>query len=499
MGVLSRLGLQRIPTDAGVVVDPEVLERLTESVAERVTEGLAEQVAASGAAGAWSLDPLDGERGWTQLGAGPRAVSAYTLERARTLSVNAYRTNPMGRAVIDTYTSFCVGDKGLGLHCTNPEVRAVVEEFWHDPKVRLGGIQEPLLRTHLLMGETALELMTGRTTGVTRFSPIDTTSITGVDFEAGNPLWPQYVWQGTARSWRPAQVNDLTGLRDGNLAWWPDDFKALITDRRGMPFMTPILDWLDSYDQLLSNLIDRTALARYLVWDVTVKGEQKDVDAFVAARGGKHVPPSGSVEVHNESVSWDAKSAQTGAYEDSNAAGSVLTLVAGGAGLAKTWLAEPDGANRATSLTMAEPVRRRVAGVQRMWVAHQEELVRYVIDQAVKAGRLPVLVDSTDAANGTSTQVPPSRTVRVTSPEVAASDAQITAEVLLNVAKALDGMRSSGALSPEAAKVAAQHAWEQFVGVPYTADLDSPTADPGDLATHVDEATPTDAARMRVV
>ncbi|SDN73663.1 hypothetical protein [Allokutzneria albata] len=457
----------------------------------RAVEVSPAQVAATGAAAGsnWGGDPIDlGDRGWRPAGTSGRAVPPWTHERARTYSVAAYRANPMARAIIDTYTSFCVGDTGVTTQVTNPEVARVVEEFWTDPRNRVAAIQDGLLRDNLLMGETLLELMQGAQSGVLRFCPHDPTTISDVVLERGNPLWPDIVVYGTGsdRTYkRVARVNDETSLREGDAMFWAPQ-KALITDTRGMPFLGPVLDWLSNYDQILSNLIDRTALARYMVWDVTVNGGQKEVDQFVEARGGLHVPPSGSVEVHNDAVTWQAKNVQTGAYEDTTAARSVLTLVAGGTGLAKTWLAEPEDANRATSLTMAEPVRRRVQGVQRVWLDYQTELVRFAVDRAVAARRLPAKVKASDPKKKTTFEIPASQAVIVTGPEVAAADAQITAQVLLNLSTGLEKLVEIQALSREGARIAARKAWEDYVGVPYSADLDSPEADRDDLATHID-------------
>lgn len=456
----------------------------------RATEATPAQVIATGAAGgAWGTDPLDDDRGWKPAGQGRREVPPWTQEKARIYSVAAYRSNPMARAIIDTYTSFCVGDVGLSTVVTNPQVNQVVQEFWADPRNRLGDVQELLLRDQLLTGETLLEMMTGAQSGATRICPLDTSAVTQVRLHAGNPLWPDELLLGQGENTRTisvAHVDDTTGLRAGQAMWWTP-FKALVTDTRSQPFLEPVLDWLDSYDTVLSNLIDRTALARYLVWDVTVEGGQDDIDAFVRARGGLHVPRSGGVEVHNSAVKWEPKHVQTGAYEDSAAAKSVLTLVAGGTGLAKTWLAEPEDANRATSLTMAEPVRRRVGGVQKSWLGYQTELVRFAIDQAVAARRLPATVTATDPKTGTTWEVPASQTARVTGPEVAAADSQITAQVLLNLSTGLEKLVATQALSPEAAQQAARKAWEDYVGVPYHHDLDSPDADPDDIATHVED------------
>jgi len=461
----------------------------------RVREASPAQVMAAGAAGSggWGVDPVDGDRGYKPAGS-RREVPYWTLEKSRTYSVAAYRTNPMARAILDTYTSFVVGDSGLSLQVNNPDVRQVAEEFWKDPRNALGDRQELMLRDLMLMGEQCHEMLVGPGSGVVRFSPIDTTNIRDVSLISGNPLWPGKVLFEGGGSKKVVDVDDITGLRDGECQWWTP-WKTLLTDRRGMPFLAPILDWLDSYDTILSNLIDRTALARYLVWDVTVKGGQTEVDAFVNARGGTTVPRSGSVEVHTDSVTWEPKTAPTEAEEDSVAAKGVLTLIAGGAGLAKTWLADPEDANRATSLTMAEPVRRRVGGVQKTWLGYQTDLVRFAVDRAVAAKRLPAKVEGTDPKTGVTYEIPASQAVTISGPEIAAADAQLTAQVLLNLSTGLDNLVTAGVLTKEAAGVAARKAWEDYVGVPYSADLGKPDANPDDIATHVDGAAPAAARR----
>lgn len=470
------------------------VRRATEAAAapSRALEATPQQIAATGATrGSFGqYDPIDGDSGWRPAGYQGRQVPDWTLEKTRTFSVAAYRANPMAKAIVDTYTSFCVGDSGVSVTVSNPDVARVVDEFWTDPRTRMAAIQELWLRDLLLNGEGLTELMTGPLAGTVRISPIDPAIIGDVKLHKGNPLWVERV-AFQAETERAdltiADVDDVSGLMTGEAMFWTP-FKALLTDRRGMPFLSTVLDWLDSYDQVLGNLIDRTALARYLVWDVTVKGDQGDVDNFVKARGGMHVPRSGSAEVHNESVKWEPKTAQTGAYEDSAAARSVLTLAAAGTGLSKTWLAEPEDSNRATSLTMAEPVRRRISGVQNMFLGYQRDLVRYVVDQAVRAKRLPMMVEGSDSATGQVSLQRARDTVMVTGPEVAAADAQISATVLMNLATGLDKLVGKGLLSREAGELAARKAWEDFVGIPYRAELSDPDkADVDDVATYVDE------------
>jgi hypothetical protein len=470
-----------------------LLERI-QARRTRTVESTADQVVATGGGYAYGgRDPIDGDVGYRRLGSGGRDVPQWTRERARTYSVTAYRANPMATAIIDTYTAFCVGDSGVSWQATNPQVAEVVREFWDDPMVRFGEHQEVNLRSHLLMGEQLIELMTGEHSGVVRFAPIDPECIQDISCRYGNPMWPEQVLlpgrDNEGLVWDLVQVNDLTGLREGKAMFWAP-WKTLNTDVRGMPFLTSVLDDLDNYGTVLSNLIDRTALGRYMVWDVTVAGGQDKVDEFVNARGGMHVPPSGSVEVHNDAITWEPKTVTTGAAEDGIANKQVLTNIASGTGLARTWLADPEDANRATSLTMAEPVRRRVGGVQKVWIAEETELVRYVVDRAVAAKRIPAMVEATDPRTGAKTEIPASQAVTVTGPEIAAADSQIAAQVLLNLSTGLEKLVQIGALSSEAAGVAARKGWEDYMGISYTAELGKPDANPDDVATAVDDAKP---------
>lgn len=461
------------------------------SPARRAVEATPAQVAAVGASGSGMYgDPIDDDRGWKPAGSRGREVPYWTQEKARTYSVAAYRVNPMAKAIVDTYTSFCVGDSGVKLLVTNAKVAEVADEFWKDPINNLGGTQELGLRSMMLLGETLRRLMVGPMTGVVRYAPIDPALITDVWDKDNNPAWPEAVVFGAGDgedALTIAHADEITGLRAGEAAFWTP-WKAIETDQRSQPFLSTVIDALDSYDTVLSNLVDRTALARYLVWDVTVEGDDTEVQKFINARGGTHIPKSGSVEVHNDKVTWAAKSAETGAYEDSTAAKSILTNAAAGSGLAKTWLAEPEDANRATSLTMAEPVRRRVQGVQKQWLGYQAELVKFSVDRAVASGRLQPTVDSTDPTTGATKQVRASDTVIVTGPEVAAADSQITAKVLLNLSTGLEKLVKIGALTGEAAQVAARKAWEDYMGIPYHSDLGKPDSNPDDIAEVAEKA-----------
>src|SRR5216110_136894 len=96
------------------------------------------------------------------------------------------------------------------------------------------------------------------------------------------------------------------------------------------------------------------------------------------------------------------------------------------------------------------------------------------------------MVAATDPQSGQTYEIPAALAVTVTGPEIAAADAQVNAEVLLNLSTGLMQLVEAGALSRQAAGVAARKAWEDYTGTPYVASLDSPDANPDDIATHID-------------
>lgn len=432
------------------------------------TEATNQELVASGAAGGYGVDPIDGDRGYVKLGTSSRDQPTWTTEKQRAFSLAAYRANPMGRAIVDTYTSFCVGDSGVAPECDDPTVAAVVHEFWHNPRNGIAANAELLFRDWMLMGENIWEYMVGAS-GAVLINPISPSAIEGVTLERGNPLWHDTLVVRGGTTLRVARPDDFTGIRTGNVGYHPS-WRAVITDRRGTPFLGPILDDLDAYAAVLSNLVDRTALSRYLAMHVVIDGEQEDVDDYIERRGGLHVPRSGSVEVTNKKVDIRPINLQSGSFEDTNTSLSVLTNVASGSGLAKTWLAESEGANRATSMSMAEPVRRRVGGVQNEWLGILTAHVRYAVDQAVAVGRLPRTIPQR-TLDGDTIDVTPAELVRVVGPKIAAADSNTTATVMVNLGTAISSMIDAGVLTKEAGAVAVQAAWAQFVGRPFPASL----------------------------
>src|SRR3990172_4243854 len=103
--------------------------------------------------------------------------------------------------------------------------------------------------------------MVGKSGGAVRFCPIEPAAIKGLTHISGNPLWPDKLLLppndktgDQDAELTIVRIDDDSGLREGDGIFWAP-WRALDTDTRGLPYIHSILDWLDSYDQVLSNLI----------------------------------------------------------------------------------------------------------------------------------------------------------------------------------------------------------------------------------------------------
>jgi hypothetical protein len=118
-------------------------------------------------------------------------------------------------------------------------------------------------------------------------------------------------------------------------------------------------------------------------------------------------------------------------------------------------------------------VRRRIGGVQRLWLMYMREICRYVVDQAVRTNQLPRYVTVADETGTGTISVPAWQTVRVVGPEIAGTDAQINATIVSNMAASLSTLVGAGLLGPEAARRMVEKAWADYMGTPWRAGLDT--------------------------
>jgi hypothetical protein len=375
-------------------------------------------------------------------GATLRDLTGNTLRRAQDISVDLYRKNPLANRIVKIYTTFMAGE-GFAINAANPDVQAITDEFWYAERNEMDLNHRRFARDWLLYGEAHHPVAVDETGNTTigfidpqRVERITTSDLNQLILESVVLLrggtGEQQALQIVHRQTDPA-LDDLGLLTGETFAWLFDRIGA---STRGTPFLLPIVDWLDAYDQTLWELLERVKAARAFFWDVTVEGGEQEVEDAKAV-WGTTAPKSGTARFHTNAMTVEAQQPTLGAYEDVAAARYILRLISTGAGLAPHWLGDPEDANRSTAEQMDIPVLRALQDTQAQWKAQMEEALRFVVDRKVAAGLLPAVVPRYDEqGNETGEELPARELIEVITPALTDDEIEAAAASIAAVAGA---------------------------------------------------------------
>lgn len=295
-----------------------------------------------------------------------------TLERSAALS----RTNPLAARLVQMTADFVIG-RGARLEGP-PFARA----FWEHPENRLEARIYRWCEELVRAGELFIVLSRNAVDGMSYVREIPALQIDRIetaeeDYE------------------RELRYHQLTEDPEGR--WWPSPYaleaseadqvmlhyaiNRPIGEVRGTPDLAPILIWLERYDLWLE---DRVRINRYkgaYLWHVKV--ENALPGQLEAKRAQYSRPPrSGSIIVTDGYETWTAVQPQIGA-DDVEADGKALRLmIAAGAGVPLHFLAEGEGANRATAREMGVAAYRHFAHRQRQFGWIVEDVIRWAARRA---------------------------------------------------------------------------------------------------------------------
>ena len=398
--------------------------------------------------------------GWTEtigrmLGASPRAVEAtglgaagdtidpdddlfrritgsgrnldpINLAKAQAISLKLWRENAMAHRLTEMIVDFVVGN-GLTYEAADDRVAPVIDRFWFDPRMDLVAKHVDFVRDQSLYGELAFRVFENPASGRIRLGFVPSGRIDAVRLSPDDALVDETLVL------RPSVGGDLVSLpivtfddeTDPASPTWSGEAFYFAVNRvtgqsRGTPDMLAIADYVDGYDQLLFNALERSGLLNAFVWDVTLRGADK---AAIDERARELAPPApGSVRVHNDAETWQAVSPDLGSGDITAIGREVKNMGLGGAGVPEAWFASGDAANRATLAEQGDPtyrmLTRRQLLVRRQW----EKTFRFVAERAKAAGQLPANADTE---------------VRVSMPDPSTKDTKGIASALPQLANAL--------------------------------------------------------------
>lgn len=341
-----------------------------------------------------NIDPDDNL--YRRLTGGERDLTPMAQDRAREVAFYLWERNPLAKRLTELMVDFVVGD-GIAFAAPDERVEAVIDTFWHDPAMRLDLRHRDFVRDLSITGELAVRLFPGLRP---RIGYIGQERIKDVQQDPDNLLIDTAVVlrqtagqpERTLRVANPPADDPDDGLREGDVLYY--SVNRLTTGSRGRPDLLALADFIDGYDQVLWNTVERTGFLNAFVWDVTLTGADKaEVQEWIAAHPA--APAPGTQRVHNEKEVWDSKAPALGASEIETVARLVKNTVLGGAGVPEGWFGDGDSANRATLAAQGDPTYKMLAARQRYVRFMLEDLLAWVVDSAIAAGALPSSVDRT--------------------------------------------------------------------------------------------------------
>lgn len=381
-----------------------------------------------------------------------RDLTMLTRERALEIAFWLWMTNPLAKRILELTRDFVLGgglivtvqeDRATGetdrladddaptggplAPTAAAQQQAVIDRFWHDPINALDLKLYEMVLELGLFGEQIYPISVNPTSGAVRLGLIDPLRVKSVIVDGRNPKIPRAIelsegtqssdqrfkvialqddmsqpWYGrmvgvatdpsgtVIETWRRTDANgrpegpEYTYL--GACFLW--QINKVANASRGYSDLLPLADWIDALDQILFGEVDRNLLLRSFIWDVKMTGAApRDIEDY---RNSNPPPKPGSVRIHNEKIEWTAVSPNLQSADVQTAVDTVLSYIATGAGIPKTWLNGTMDVNRATAAELNDPGLKRLAMRQRYVKNCVAQIVTFVLDQAEIRGVLPM-------------------------------------------------------------------------------------------------------------
>jgi hypothetical protein len=417
-----------------------------------------------------------GSRFFRPLSKGNRELNSLTRERGRELAWALYEQNPLGKRIPELTRDFVMGE---GVEVTvvaadesaQAAQQAVIDRFWSDPINDMDTNLDDLVLDLNLFGEQCYPVAVNPKNGHVRIGYVDPAFIAGVAKDASGMLDHTVVVRPDAKAterkyYRVVHIDEdptsdsygrlvgavegetfkdtqgETHAYDGSCFYFAvNRVKAATTGRSDL---LSLIDWVDAYDQMLFNEVDRAILMKSFIWDVELEGQG---DTQIAEWTKKNAAPNpGAIRVHNEKVKWEAVTPDLKAADATAGADLILDYIATGAGLPKHWLNGTVDVNKATAGEMSEPVIKRLTRRQRAVKRMVTQMVLFQLDQAELAGALP------KRPNVENDVMPEAWGVKVVMPDMRVKDQSTAATTLQALTAALAGAIAERIIDVEAAQ-----------------------------------------------
>lgn len=416
-------------------------------------------------------------------------TAGFTRELQQSRAYRLWLTNPLGYRLVELVYDFVIGD-GFDVKAEDKKVQGVIDAHLDDPEN--GWRDREFERAEKLgvYGSTAFRAFVTKENGHVRLAPIPAEWIR--KFEPDSNHCERLLGFAVSPPGRDAEDlrvvrvdkepgSPTHGLRVGNAFYFV--VNRIPDTPHGVSDLFRVVDWISGYTVFLQNAIERVVLLNKTIYDVTVKGSNPDAVTKVRNELEQNPPKAGGFRVHDDNQSYQSLSPSLGAVDIEALARVLKLVILAGIGVPEHWLSEGSNANKATAALMGTPIFRKLRRRQSQWGAFKSEILEYVIDQAIIAGRLENTVN---------------RKFQVLPPDVSAEDMRELAGALATLTDSLVAAVDANFVGHEAAaKLWAAQASELGVDVEaLSAATSAGNTDPGAAAVAATAALAAAAARQ---
>lgn len=420
----------------GLMVPPNILESQTGTLSEiaqrqlvntlsLLTERLAE------------LE--DATQGWDQInGASEREFSREFLRRITALSRLMFLKNPLINRPVSLQSYYVFG-QGLNIAARHPAVNAVIQSFLDDPKNKpeLTSQQAREMKEQTLQTDGSLffVLFTNPSTGRVRVRSI---VVDEIDDIITNPddsreswyyrrIWTQRGFDSatgfsTVQSrtayypdWRYRPSSKPSTIGGNPVEWTAPVYQIKVGGLDGMKFGVPetyaALDWARAYKSFLEDWATIVRAYSRFAWKATTPGGARGVAAARSRlsttigaddRTERNPPPTtGATFVAAAGSGSDLAPIRTaGATTSADDGRRMLLMVAAAVGLPESFFGDVSVGTLATAKSLDRPTELKFRSRQTLWADVHQDLLGYVVDQAVVAPLGPLNGTVTNDAEG---------------------------------------------------------------------------------------------------
>ena len=403
--------------------------------------------------------------GWVRIGSDQgdaRALLGVDLYELMRRCKKAWIVNPLVGHAVHLTTAFVFGQGVTEPKAQDDRVQKVISDFWQDPDNRISltspAAQAGLSNKLQYEGNLFLALFVNRQTGQVKVRPLDPQTISEIIRLPNDNMRTSFFKQSMAGgqfnfvtgayspSTDPTKFRyipsydlgdpDSFGIPEVRKAWDNENYACVMhvrvntdpLDKWGIPEVYRSIDWVNAHRDMAGDMATVIRSQAMYMWQKKVKGTSGQINALKSAlqmTSGQSVPKpaAGSTHMSNPAVEFEPIDTPTGAAQIHEIGLRQMRLiVAASFGIFEHYFGDAGNANLASTKAMELPMLKLFQSRQQFWTGVLDELMQFVVNQAVMAGMLPGTADVNPSDNRWVIETPVDRAIDIDFPPILDED-----------------------------------------------------------------------------